>query len=61
MPTPQAHYARILSHYVTLAAHPAWKQYVWARVQQMARDCPDLYSTLPADLTQAMKQQQEKT
>jgi hypothetical protein len=55
------HYQRILSHYVTLAAHPAWKQYTLARVQQMARDCPDLYATLPADLTAAMKQQLETT
>jgi hypothetical protein len=61
MPTPQAHYACILAHYVTLAAHPAWRQYVWHRVQQMARECPELYATLPADLTAAMKQQLETT
>lgn len=57
----QAHYARILYHYVRLAAHPAWKQYAWNRVQQMARECPELYSALPADLTKAMKQQQDKS
>lgn len=54
---PQAHYARILYHYSWLAAHPSWKQYAWHRVQQMARECPELYSALPADLTKAMKQQ----
>jgi len=53
------HYARILAHYVTLAALPGAKAYVWARVQQMARDCPELYATLPADLISAMKQQPE--
>lgn len=55
------HQARILAHYVALAALPGAKAYVWARVQQMARDCPDLYATLPADLTAAMKQQLETT
>lgn len=50
------HQAHILAHYTRLAAHPSWKQYAWNRVQQLARDCPELYSALPADLTKAMKQ-----
>ena len=50
------HQARVLAHYVALAAHPGWRQYTWARVQQMASECPELYSALPADLTKAMKQ-----
>ena len=56
MPTHQAHYAQILAHYTRLAAHQGWKQYTWQRVQQMAREFPELYSALPADLTKAMKQ-----
>lgn len=60
MPTPQAHQTRILAHYAALAAHQGWRQYTWHRVQQMARDCPDLYAALPTDLTQAMKQQEPK-
>lgn len=48
------HYNRILAHYVALAAHPSWKAYVWARVQEMAREWPDMYASLPTDLTKAM-------
>ena len=55
MPTPQAHYAQILAHYARLAAHPGWKQYAWQRVQQMARECPELYGTLPQELTLAVR------
>lgn len=55
------HYNRILAHYCRLAAAPGFKAYVWARVQQMARECPELYSTLPADLTKAMKQLETKS
>lgn len=51
---PQAHYAQILAHYVTLAACPGFKKYAWARVQQMAKDCPELYASLPADLIKHM-------
>lgn len=61
MPTPEAHYARILAHYLKLAACPGFKAYTWARVQQMARECPELYSALPADLTKAMKQPETKS
>jgi hypothetical protein len=60
MPTPQAHYARILSHYVTLAACPGFKKYAWARVQQMAKDCPELYASLPADLIKHMTNKEPK-
>jgi hypothetical protein len=60
MPTPQAHYDRILSHYVTLAACPGFKKYVWARVQQMAKDCPELYASLPADLIKHMTNKETK-
>ena len=60
MPTPQAHYARILSHYVTLAACPGFKKYAWARVQQMAKDCPELYASLPADLIKHMNNKETK-
>lgn len=56
MPTPQAHYARILAHYLRLAACPGFKAHTWARVQEMARDCPELYSTLPQELTAAMRE-----
>ena len=48
------HYDRILAHYLMLAKSPAWKAYVWARVQQMAKDCPELYASLPADLIKHM-------
>jgi len=54
------HYNRILAHYCRLAAAPGFKAYVWARVQQMAREFPELYSALPADLTKAMKQLETK-
>lgn len=60
MPTPEAHQACVLAHYLRLAANPGWRQYVWRRVQEMARECPDLYAALPTDLTQAMKQQEPK-
>ena len=45
----------LLAHYVTLAKIPAWRQYVWHRVNQLASDSPELYGTLPDKLTQAMK------
>ena len=47
--------ADLLAHYVYLAAQPGWKAYVWDRVQQLARECPELYSGLPAALTSAVK------
>lgn len=50
----QAHQARILAHYTRLAANPAWKAYAWARVQELALECPELYRALPAELTAAM-------
>jgi len=50
------HQARILAWYTQLAANPAWKAYAWARVQDLARECPELYGTLPQDLTAAMKE-----
>lgn len=48
------HQARILAHYLALAKNPLWKAYAWARVQELALECPELYSTLPAELTAAM-------
>ena len=40
--------------YVNLAQQDAWKPHVWHRVQQLARDCPELYSNLPAQVKAAM-------
>lgn len=40
----------ILTHYVTYAQRPGCKDYVWHRVNQMAREHPDLYLDLPAQL-----------
>lgn len=42
----------LLAHYVWVASFD--KAYAWARVQQLARDCPSLYAELPALLTEAM-------
>lgn len=39
---------------VNLAQQDGWKQYVWHRVQQLSRDCPELYSSFPAELKAAM-------
>ena len=47
--------ARSVAHYTQLAESPGWKAYVWHQVQQMARDDPQTFGTLPALLVKAMK------
>lgn len=44
-----------LAWYTALASEPGWKFYVWRRVNNMARECPAMWSELPAELTAAMK------
>lgn len=46
---------KMLDWYVHLAQAPGWKDYVWQRVKEMARDHPDLYRDLPALLVAKMK------
>lgn len=50
----EGHQARILAHYLRLARNPLWKAYAWARVQELALECPELYRALPQELTAAM-------
>ena len=44
----------LLAHYVRLAQNPGWKHYVWNRVKEMARECPELYGSFPQLLTDCM-------
>jgi hypothetical protein len=44
-----------LAHYIKLAGDPAWKGYVWRRVNEMAEDYPNEYADLPKLLTEAMQ------
>lgn len=46
---------QLLDHYTRLAALPGWREYVWARVKELARDCPELYGSFPALVTPALK------
>ena len=47
-------YAAILAHYVELAQLPAWKAYVWDRVNEMAEQS-SVWKDLPADLVREVK------
>lgn len=42
------HYARTLAHYQKLYETPGWKDYVEARVADLAARHPDLYAELAA-------------
>lgn len=42
------HLARLLAHYQALHRTPGWKEYVEARVADMAQRNPELYSELAA-------------
>lgn len=44
-----------LEWYTHLARQPGFKEYVWHRVQEMAREHPSVFQDLPALLTEAMK------
>ena len=48
--------ADLLAHYVRLAQIPGWKHYVWNRVKEMARACPELYGSFPQLLTDCMSE-----
>ena len=49
----------LLAHYVEMADQPAFKSYVWARVQEMAKAFPSLWGDLPELLTKTMKERAE--
>lgn len=48
--------ADLLTHYTALAKTPGWRAYVWDRVKEMARECPELYRELPQLLAEKMKE-----
>lgn len=50
------HYARMLALYTEWAQLPGAREYVWDRVQRLARECPELYANLPAQVTAAVKE-----
>lgn len=47
--------AQALEWYTHLARQPGFREYVWHRVQEMAREHPSVFGDLPAMLTEAMK------
>ena len=49
-----AHQSALLAFYVNLAQQDGFKQYVWQRVQELSRECPELYAQFPKLLTAAM-------
>lgn len=49
-----AHQQGLFDHYLKQAKNPATKAHAWLRVNELARDWPEYYGTLPARLTQAM-------
>lgn len=51
----QAHSEQTLAHYIRLGASPGWKEYVWKRVNDLARMDPTLYGELPAKVTLALR------
>lgn len=51
-----SHREQLLTEYVALAREPGWKNYVWARVKQLARDPCGLYADFEERLTAAMKE-----
>jgi hypothetical protein len=44
-----------LAWYSDLASTQGWKEYVWHRVNQMAKESPRVYGELPRLLTEAME------
>lgn len=50
------HYQRVLDQYVRLGALDAWRHYVWAHIERLAHDCPELYRDLPDQVTQQIKE-----
>lgn len=55
----KAHYAQMLANYTRWAQLPGAREYVWDRLQQLARECPELYADLPAQVTAAVKEQRD--
>lgn len=53
----KADYAEMLDSYTAWAQLPGGREYVWDRLQHLARECPELYSKLPAQVTAAVKEQ----
>jgi hypothetical protein len=49
----ESHKARLLASYIAKSKLPGWKAYVWHRVQEMARECPELYADFPELIKQA--------
>lgn len=52
----RTHYAKVLAQCTELAQLPGWREYIWDKVQTMARECPELYIHLPAQVTAAVKE-----
>jgi hypothetical protein len=50
----QAHRRSTLRNYTALVTNPHWRQYVEHQVREMAKDCPALYSDLPAAVEAAL-------
>lgn len=50
----EKHKQDMLAHLVWMAGMPAAKAHAWHRVQEMARECPELYGDLPNKLTEAI-------
>ncbi len=51
----QAHQQALLDHYIRMAQIPGAKAHAWHRVNELAKQCPELYRDLPARLTEAMR------
>ena len=47
--------ANLLAHYIRLASIPGWKEYVWHRVNELAKQHPSQYADLPPRLVEAMR------
>lgn len=52
---PQLHRKVMLAQYIRLGALPSWKEYVWKRVNELARLDPTLYGDVPEIVTQALR------
>ncbi len=48
--------AALLAHYIAMAALPGAKAHAWHQVNELAKQCPQLYADFPRLVTQAMKE-----
>ena len=54
------HRQQTLDWYLHLAELPAWKAYVWARVNEIAQEHPAMHHDLPSRLVAAVRARKAK-